>query len=235
MRRVTSSALLLFCFILLLSVTAPAYAMPAITCHCFTDRSFEPSRPAAADPYFLATTQNTFFAIVFNTDKKSVVMKKQRGASPDDLWIAYWVATKSGISPDSLLQAKQKNQPWKSVIASQRVSMKHLGTRFTKTLNSTSSSGDLAEAVVDELFLRHNLLADAELAAIRQIGVSNQELIIATVIAVKTRQSVRQVYSEVKNGSKSWGTLLTRGNVDIKNLSQEISSILGLRGAIGQQ
>lgn len=29
----------------------PALAIPAITCHCFTDRSYEFARLAADDPY----------------------------------------------------------------------------------------------------------------------------------------------------------------------------------------
>lgn len=95
MRLVTNNKIL-FCFILMYTLPISAYAIPAITCHCFTDRSYDAAHPAAADAYFLATTQNAFFALVFNTDKKSVVMKKQQGTSPDDLWIAYWVASKTG-------------------------------------------------------------------------------------------------------------------------------------------
>ena len=39
-----------------------AVAMPTINCHCFRDRSFDPQQPQAADGYFLATAQNSFFA-----------------------------------------------------------------------------------------------------------------------------------------------------------------------------
>jgi hypothetical protein len=80
--------------IMLLLLPMPALATSAITCHCFTDRFYNAERPAAADPYLLATTQNSFFAVVFNTDKKTIVIKKQQGTSSDDLWIAFWVAPK---------------------------------------------------------------------------------------------------------------------------------------------
>ena len=89
-----------------IALSSPAQAIPTISCHCFTDRSYDPARPALADPYFLAMTQNTLFALVFKIDKKSVVIKKQQGVSSDDLWIAYWIAAKSGQSPEGLLQAK---------------------------------------------------------------------------------------------------------------------------------
>ena len=84
----------------------------------------------------------------------------------------------------------------------------------------------MAEAVVDELFLRSHLLADKELAAIRKAGAPNQELIIATVIAARTKQPAKQIYLDVKNGSRTWGSLLAWANIDPKDIPREISAIL---------
>lgn len=217
--------------ILLLLLPTPAHALSGVTCHCFTDRSYDPARPAIADPYFLATTQNSFFALAFNVDKKTIVMKKQQGISPDDLWIAYWVASQSGMSPATLLQAKQGKEAWPDVIAPLRLATKSLGTRFSGALNAKSSSARLAETVVDELVLRYRLLSGGELAALRQAGASNQQLIIAAVISAKTRQPATQLYLEVTNGSNTWGSLLHGAKIDPRTMQHEISSLLKLHPA----
>ena len=93
--------------LLLLPLSSPVAT--AITCHCFIDRSYDPARPSLADPYLLATAQNSFFAALFNVDKKTIVMKKQAGGSSDDLWVAYWVASKSGRTAETILSVREKN------------------------------------------------------------------------------------------------------------------------------
>lgn len=214
--------------LLLLALPVAAHAIPAITCHCFTERGYDAAKPAAADAYFLATTQNSFFASVFNTDKKSIVIKKQQGTSSDDLWIAHWVALKSGTLPEDLLQARRQSDAWKKVVVSLRLTPKALGNRFSNALNANAPAGRLAEAVVDEIFITEQLLGEGELAALRKAGAGNQELILATVIAARTRQPAKQLYLEVKAGTRSWGTLLAAAKMDPKNMPQEIAASVKL-------
>jgi hypothetical protein len=227
MRLATGSKLLLN-LVLLFMLPIPALAIPAITCHCFTDRSYDAAHPAAADTYFLATTQNSFFAIVFNTDKKTIVMKKQQDTSPDDLWIAYWVASITGTPADSLLQARMKSGSWKNVLVPLRLSPKISGARFSNALNAHASDVRLSEAVVEELCLKEQLLGEGELTSLRKAGASNQELIIAAVIATRTKQPAGQLYLEVKAGAKTWGSLLSWAKFDTRNMQQEIAGILKL-------
>ncbi|MDD2367268.1 MAG: hypothetical protein PHN84_14010 [Desulfuromonadaceae bacterium] len=230
--RVVATVLTLLSLCAILISPQTAEAIPAITCHCFTERGYEPSRPAAADPYYLASTQNTFFSIIFKTDKKSLVMKKQKGSSGDDLWVAYWLAVKTGSTADRLLDLKEQTAgSWKAVVSESALSLKAAGQRFSAALAANLQSNQLAECVVDEVFLSRKLLDERELADLRKGGVTNQELIISTLIARKQKHSAKQIYLEIKGGKKSWGALLTDAGVDAVNLESEIKNTL-LRGVV---
>lgn len=223
----SKSVLLLVIIFLIMPISA--YATPVISCHCFKDRSYDPAHPAMADPYFLASTQNSFFAIVFNTDKMSIVMKKQQGTSPDDLWIAYWMGAVSGGSAETLLKAKAKSDSWRDVSSSLRLNSLNAGSKFLNALNTNAPAVRLSEAVVDEIFMRYRLMSSTELNTLRQSGASSQEVIISTVIAAKLKQSALPIFNDVRKGTKTWGSFLQTAKIDTKNMQQEISSILKLQ------
>src|SRR6185369_16435981 len=95
-----------------------------------TERTYDASQPTLADPYFLATTQNSLFAAYFNVDKKTVMMKKQTGITSEDLWIAYWVASRTGSNGEALLAARENKGSWKEVIMPLGLPAKSIGERF---------------------------------------------------------------------------------------------------------
>lgn len=224
MRHLLPRALSFIILVLLLPL--PALAMPAITCHCFTERTYDPARPAAADPYFLATMQNSFFAQVFRVAKKDIVIAKQQGTSAADLWVAHGIATKSGVSPKALLQAKGAHESWRNALATAGVAPQAAGPRLASALQAAVPTARLAEIVVDDLLLQYRLLGDKELAALRQTGAANQELIMAAVIAAKTGHPARQLLMQVKGGTRTWGALLQEARFDTRNLQQEIARLL---------
>lgn len=213
--------------LLLLCVSpAGAWAIPAITCHCFTDRSYDPGRPTGADPYFLATTQNSFFAAAFGVEKKSIVVKKQKGAAADDLWIAYWLAGKSGGDPDKLLQARHDKGSWRQVATSLAIPDKLLEAGGTVEVTDE----ELAVAVVDELLLRFHLHSKEELAGLRQAGATSQETILAALISAKSRQPATRLYHQIRGGGTSWGELLQRAKIDPAKIQEEMTLLVQGRG-----
>lgn len=210
--------------LLLLPVLSPAES--AITCHCFTERSYDPSKPSLADPYFLATAQNSFFAALFNVEKKAIVMKKQAGDSADHLWVAYWVASKSGRTSETVLAAKGKNRSWKSVIATMGITSRTLGEPLAAEVAKGASDARLSQLVVDAALLQHRLLGEQELVAMRKERASNQEIIMTVLIAIKTKKSAIRIYREVKSGTKSWGRFLSDANIQAGDIQSVFVALL---------
>lgn len=217
---------LLLTFIIAIMLPMQALAIPAITCHCFTDRSYDAARPTLADPYFLATTANSFFAAVFGVEKKTIVVKKQKGVSADDLWIAYWLAARSGADPESLLLGRKSKGNWRQVATPLAIPDKSMGGRVVEALKVNAADDRLAEAVVDELLLRFRFHGEAELAALRKAGAGNQELIMTGLIAAKTRQPAMKYYRDVKGGGPSWGALLQRAKIEPAEIQSEVAAMV---------
>ena len=213
---------------LIIAIMLPmqALAIPAITCHCFTDRSYDAARPTLADPYFLATTANSFFAAVFGVEKKTIVVKKQKGVSADDLWIAYWLAARSGADPESLLLWRKSKGNWRQVATPLAIPDKSMGGRVVEALKVNAADDRLAEAVVDELLLRFRFHGEAELTALRKAGAGNQELIMTGLIAAKTRQPAIKYYRDVKGGGPSWGALLQRAKIEPAEIQSEVAAMV---------
>ena len=217
--------------VILSMLPAPAFAIPAIACHCFTDRSYDAAHPAAADPYFLATTQNSFFAAAFGIDKKTIVINKQRGVSADDLWVAYWIAARTGADPATLIQERTTKGSWRQVATVSAIPVKSLGTRVADALKANAADERLANAVVDELLLRFRFYGEPELTALRKAGAGNQELVLAGLVAAKIRQPTIQLYRNVRGGSTSWGALLQRAKIDPAEIQSEVAARVLSSGA----
>jgi len=220
--RFTTWRNLYFGLLLLFVFPAGAEAIPAITCHCFTDRSYDPGRPTGADPYFLATTQNSFFAAAFGVEKKSIVVKKQKGAAADDLWVAYWLAAQSGVDPEKLMQERKDKGSWRQVATSLTMS----GKRVTTGVKTEVTDEELAVAVVDELLLRFRLHGKEELAGLRQAGATSQEMILAALISARSRQPATQFYHQISGGGTSWGELLQRAKIDPAKIQEEMAELV---------
>lgn len=210
--------------ILLLPVTSPA--APAITCHCFTDRSYDPAHPALVDPYLLATTQNSFFAALFNVDKKNIVMKKQAGSSADGLWVAYWIASKSGKTGETLLAERGKNKSWNEVVVTMGILPRSMGEPFAAEVVSGASDARLSQLIVDAVLVRHRLLGEHDLVAMRKEWASNQEVIITALVSAKTKRPAIRIYRDVKRGASSWGRLLDEANIRAAAIQSEFAALL---------
>jgi hypothetical protein len=194
-----------------LALVAPVRAAePAAACHCFRERAYDPARPAAADPYILATTRSSTLAAVFGADKATLVRIVMGGTPADDLWIAHWAGARTGKDPLQLLQARKAAGEWKKVFAA--AESKVLGALFADRLANRASDAALASAAVDDVVVSHLRAAPDLVQVTRAAGAGSPELILTVLLAPRLGLGPPDLLDAVKDG-KSWGALLSEAGI----------------------
>jgi hypothetical protein len=212
-------------FILLLALSTPALATPAISCHCFTDRSFDAARPDAADPYFLASTQNSFLAAAFDINKKEIVKARMSGASEEDLWIGHFVTTRSGRTHAEVTDARKQSPTWSEALSLLNPDVDLLGSRFVTALEGASET-DMATAAADEVLTTRLRVAPEVLAELRTTGASTREAIISLFLSRRADHPALAFFTEVQAGNKTWGQLLDGLGIEPGMIEGEIRKML---------
>lgn len=203
-----------------------ARAAPA-SCHCFRDRSFDPARPAAADPYFLVAARNALIAVAFGVPRRSLVGARMAGTSADDLWVAHFAARRLGLDGGELLAARGSAASWEEVLRGPKVPPGRLGERMARLLAEGASDETLAAGSADET-LAALLGADpSELSRIRAEGAPTGEVVLAALLARRTGRAVASLRAEVLSGSATWGGLLAGSGLRQDNLEGEIRKLAG--------
>ena len=78
--------------------------------------------------------------------------------------------------------------------------------------------------MVYELLTRFRFHGEAEMTALRKAGAGNQEMILAGLLATRTRQPAMQLYRDVKSGRTSWGGLLQRAGIEPAQIQSEVAA-----------
>ncbi len=183
---------------------AAVAAAPAVACHCFQDRTWDPDRPASADPYVLATTRSSLLSAAFGVGKGSLVRAVMGGTAAEDLWIAHWAGARAGVDPAALLAAKETKGAWKAVLAGAR----GLGPAFDAALASGAADGALAAIAIDDVLLGRVHANAEDLALLRASGARSEEVVLAAVLAVRLGAPAMPLLARVRSGKASWGSTL---------------------------
>jgi len=214
---------MLLCFLIL---PVPVLAAPTTACHCFKDRSFDPANPGRSDEYLLATTQNSFLAAVFNIDKKYVVKTKMSGGSGTDLWIAHFLAQKTGINAQKLISDRRTAGSWKSVVAQNKIEFSILGEEFKTALTAGVPDELLAAVIVDQMLVTHLNAKQSELKKLRDSGATTKEVILAVFLSLKSGRNALEYYSSVSKGRRTWDTHLNSVGITANLVGTEINRII---------
>lgn len=214
------------CSLMLLFFLLPiaTYAMP---CHCFSARDFDPKEPAAADPYYLATSQNSFFSVSFDMEKKNVVFAKQKPSSTaEGLWVLNWLALTTEVETKKIKKGKKATGSWRGALVNAGVAPKSLPADFWDLIIAGASDNQLAQFIVDELLKTKGVISAAELQILRTAKASNEETILAAFLGRKTTQHPSTFFQTVASGETTWGTHMLKAGMQGRDMVEEIRTLL---------
>lgn len=198
----------------------------AVSCHCFRDRTYDPSNPRKAEPYVLATTQNSFFAAVFGIPKKAVVQSKMSGTSGTDLWVAYYAAGILHLRAGDLMARRLKAPSWPAVLKGKGGEAGSFDARFTAALDSGTSDEGLASLAAGEV-LTSSLGAEwKELEAMMTGGASTAEIVAASIFSRWSGGSPSSLFRDVRGGKTTWGGILHRLGIEPADVEDRILILL---------
>lgn len=212
--------------LLLLALAAPALAGPGVSCHCFQDRSYDPANPSGADPYVLATTQNSLLAAAFGVEKKGIVSAKMTGTVGEDLWVAHWAAAKLGLRADDLLDARGRAPGWSEALGGLGIGNDRLGSGAAELLGRPGADASLARVAVDEVVTARLGVTSADLAAVRALGASDTEAVAAAVLSRLTGRPPAELRQTVATGKASWGALFHGAGVKPGEIEDEVRRLV---------
>ena len=205
-----------FISLLFLLIPALTCAESTITCHCFQDRIFNHRDTAAADPYFLATTQNSFISLIYNVDKRNLVKAKMGGESGTHLWILYDVAAHSKQNHNIVDKIYHRSKDWNEVFKELELSRQILGGEYWQLSHNPEL---LADYIVDQQLINNFSVTKKQLKNWRARGMNRKELILSLLL----EGDPVTLYNQVNSGMETWGMLLyNQGLLDGKAINQKL-------------
>ncbi|MCD6187150.1 MAG: hypothetical protein J7K09_03200 [Desulfuromusa sp.] len=202
--------------LLLLLLPVLSGAESTISCHCFQDRIFNHRDTAAADPYFLATTQNSFISLIYKVNKRDLVKAKMGGESGTHLWILYDVAAHSKQDSGKVDEIYQRSKDWKEVFKQLELTRQILGDEYWQLSNNPEL---LADHIVDQQLIQYFSVSEDQIKNWRERGMNRKELILSLLL----EGDPVTLYNQVNSGMETWGKLLyDQSLLDGKAINQKL-------------
>jgi hypothetical protein len=197
-------------------------AESAVSCHCYRDRKFELARPAAADPYILATARSSLLSAAYGVPKADLVRTSMSGTSADDLWITFWAAARAQRRYPAVLVDKEERGSWKAALAG----APGLGPEFDAALEAGKPDAALAAIAVDDVLVARLGADPATVRSFRAEGASSAETVLAVVLARHLEVPTLPLLRHVRAGKTTWGKLLHESKLSPQDLDPLVRKLV---------
>ncbi len=198
------------------AATAPfaSQAAPTAACHCYQHRTFDPARPAAADPYILATTRSSLLSAAFGVDKRSLVSAVMTGTAAEDLWVAHHAGARTGRPAAALLVLRAERGSWAAALDG----LHGLDAPFAAALAGGADGRALAALAVDDVLRSRLRVTPAAVSSLREAGATPEERILASALAAHLSAPTAPLVVQVRAGKATWGQVLADSGLAPRDL-----------------
>jgi hypothetical protein len=214
-----------------LASSGAARAESAVSCHCYRDRTYDLERPAAADPYVLATTRSSLLSAAYGVPKADLVRTAMAGTAADDLWIAYWGAARAGRTAEAMLEARRQQGSWSAVFRGLQggedvaAAVRAAEARAGGLLQDPAYDA-LARLAVDDAVTARLGADPAAVRAFRADGASSEETVLAAVLQRHLGVPALPLLRHVRAGGTTWGRLLHESGIAPKDLDGIVRALV---------
>jgi hypothetical protein len=199
--------ILLPCF-LILSTLPPASAEQTDRCHCFRDRSYDPSDKFAADDYLLTTSYNSLIAATLGVSKRQIVMMKMKGGiDPDELLTALYVTSVTKAPMDQLLSIRENGGSWQSILNSPSLQEEDLSDPVIAEIRSGSAAEDTAALITDAMIRIYYHALPEKIKEVRGHDFSNKELALLFALQQQTDTPIKEIITISREQGMSWSEI----------------------------
>lgn len=209
--------------LILSAATGNCLAESTITCHCFTDRSYNPADRFAADDYILATSFNSLLARFYNIPKRQIVMiKMNEGMAQDDLLVSLKIAKITGIDLRKFLSLHSDNKTWAAIISdlSQQEAIKK--DEILEAVRSGMAAEEAGVMIADEMMAEFFHIKHEKIQALRKFGLNEKEMTLIFIMSHVSELPPEALLEQYKKQGRSWSEIAFYLGLEPKTAGQLI-------------
>jgi hypothetical protein len=195
-------------FLLLGIQPAPASGQKAFTCHCFQNRSYNPSDRFAADDYILATGFNNLLARIFDLPHRQVVLfKMKEGVSEDDLLVGMYVSRKSGKDLQKILAKRRAEKTWNAILAAPSLENVAQQDEIFSRLSAGAQPSEAASLVADVVVREFYQVPPEKIQELHRAGLDKKEINLVLLLAHASKTRPEKLVQQYRKKGRSWSEI----------------------------
>lgn len=203
--------------IYILGLSGNVKAQSAVTCHCFTERDYNPADRFAADDYILATSFNSLLARYFAVSKGQIVMlKMKQGVPQDDLLIGLKVSQIGDGNINNLLRLRRAGKTWQEIIAGMEQHDRLESDPLLKRIIAGVPVDEAGRGIADEIIGRFYAIPADQINKLRKTGLSEKEITLLFILVHVGNQNLETLLKQQREQSKSWSEIAHGLGIDPK-------------------